>query len=428
MEKIIDAVMNRVFDEVDASWEEEVQFLQKLGQFPSTLGNEGPVQHFIAGFLEKELNLTVSKIIPDIEKLSSHPGYSKPEWSYENRPVVIGEYRANGEQKGKSVIFQGHIDVVSPEPASTWNYDPWGATIVGNKMYGRGIADMKSGVAAMIFALKAVRAAGIELSSNVIIKTVTEEECTGNGALAAIEEGFKADAALIPEPLGQQGLTAQVGVIWVRIKVKGLGAHTERADQAVNAIVKSYKMVEALLDYEKELNSRPKHEAFSNHPHPYNINIGKIHSGDWPSTVPSECTIEARVGFSPGINPQDIKNELHAYLLKASEKDEWLNENPPEITFYGFHAEGFAIDQNQELFETLGKAHELIEKEPLTFSSFTGTTDARFYNLYYDIPSTCYGPTGSNLHGPNEWIDLDSVKRVTKTYAAFLLEWCKYKE
>src|SRR5690606_34875882 len=104
--------------------------------------------------------------------------------------------------------------------------------------------DMKAGVVAMIFALKAIRSANVELSSDVLIKTVTEEECTGNGALAAIEEGFKADAALIPEPLGQQGLTAQVGVIWVRINVKGLGAHTERADQAVNAIVQSYKMVD----------------------------------------------------------------------------------------------------------------------------------------------------------------------------------------
>lgn len=427
MENTVTNVMAKVFDEVEASWEEEVRFLQELGRFPSTLGNEEPIQRFIADFLEKELKLTVSKVIPDPEKLSSHPGYSKPEWSYENRPVVVGEYRASGEKQGKSVIFQGHIDVVSPEPTSTWSYDPWGSTIVGNKMYGRGIADMKAGVAAMIFALKAIRSANVELSSDVLIKTVTEEECTGNGALAAIEEGFKADAALIPEPLGQQGLTAQVGVIWVRINVKGLGAHTERADQAVNAIVQSYKMVDALLEYEKELNNRPKHEAFAQHPHPNNINIGKIHSGDWPSTVPSECTIEARVGFPPGVNPQEIKDELKAFLLKAAEKDEWLRENPPEISFYGFHAEGFAIDPNQDLFKTLEKAHQVVEERPLTTASFTGTTDARFYNLYYDIPSTCYGPTGASLHGPDEWVDLESVKRVTKTYAAFLLEWCKYK-
>ncbi|MDM5281914.1 ArgE/DapE family deacylase [Peribacillus frigoritolerans] len=427
MKTEIDLIFENVFDQIDKSWEEEIGFLQKLCQFPSTLGNESPIQHFIADFLEKELNLSVSKVIPDPEKLSSHPGYSEPEWTYDERPVVIGEYRAEGDKKGKSVIFQGHIDVVSPEPVSFWEHDPWGAEIVGNKMYGRGTADMKSGVAAMIFALKAVRDAGIKLSSNVIIKTVTEEECTGNGALAAIEEGFKADAALIPEPvLGQKGLIAQVGVIWVRVKVKGLGAHTEKADKAVNSIIESYKMINALLDYEKTLNSQKRHKDFAEHHHPYNINIGKIYSGDWPSTVPSECTIEARVGFPPGVNPQDVKDDIKSYLLAAAEKDEWLSENPPEITFYGFHAEGFSIDPNQELFDVLNLAHMAVEEKPLEVGSFTATTDARFYNLYYDISATCYGPTGEGLHAPNEWVDLDSVKRVTKTYAAFLLKWCGY--
>jgi acetylornithine deacetylase len=417
-----------VFNQIDNSWEEEIDFLQKLCQFPSTLGNEAPIQHFIADFLEKELGLSVSKVIPDPKKLSSHPGYSEPEWSYDGRPVVIGEYHAEGDKKGKSVIFQGHIDVVSPEPVSSWEHDPWGAEIAGNKMYGRGTADMKSGVAAMIFALKAVRDAGIKLASDVIIKTVTEEECTGNGTLAAIEEGFKADAVLIPEPFGQEAVIAQVGVIWVRVKVKGLGAHTERADKAVNAIVESYKMINALLDYEKELNSRNKHKDFADHPHPYNVNIGKIHSGDWPSTVPSECTVEARVGFPPGVNPQDVKDDLKAYLLNAAQKDEWLSENPAEITFYGFHAGGISIDPKQELFADLNEAHMAVEEKPLQFSSITATTDTRFYNLYYGIPATCYGPTGEGLHGPDEWVDLDSVKRVTKTYAAFLLKWCGFSE
>ncbi|GIO24136.1 ArgE/DapE family deacylase [Oceanobacillus sp. J11TS1] len=422
-------VTESVFKQIDNSWEREVQFLQKLCQFPSTLGNEASIQQFIADFLENEVGLSVTKVIPNPEKLSSHPGYSKPEWSYDERPVVIGEYHAEGKKKGKSVIFQGHIDVVSPEPVSFWEHHPWGAEIVGNKLYGRGTADMKSGVAAMIYALKAIQDAGIKLSSDVIIKTVTEEECTGNGALAAIEEGFKADAVLIPEPvLGQRALIAQVGVIWVRIKVKGLGAHTERADKAVNSIIESYKMINALLDFECELNRKNKNKAFANHPHPYNINIGKIHSGDWPSTVPSECTVEARVGFPPGVKPEDIKNELKAYLLAASEKDDWLRRNPPEIEFYGFHAEGFSIDPNQALFDVLNEAHTYVVKKPLEFGSFTATTDARFYNLYYDIPATCYGPTGEGLHAPNEWVDLDSVKTVTKTYAAFLLKWCGYSD
>ncbi len=113
-------------------------------------------------------------------------------------------------------------------------------------------------------------------------------------------------------------------------------------------------------------------------------------------------------------------------MLAVAEKDEWLRENRPEISFYGFHAEGFSIDPNQELFDVLGEAHLAVVDEPMDTGSFTATTDARFYNLYYDIPATCYGPTGDGLHAPNEWVDLESVKRVTKTYAVFLLKWCGY--
>ncbi|MCA1026969.1 ArgE/DapE family deacylase [Cytobacillus kochii] len=421
-------VVNEVFATVESLWDEEVEFLQKLGRYPSTLGNETAIQEYIATFLQNDLRLEVEEMIPDPKQLGAHPGFSTPEWSYKGRPVVVGKYEAPGEKDGKSIILQGHIDVVSPEPMTKWSHDPWGSSIVGNKMYGRGIADMKSGVVAMIYALKAVREAGIILSNDVIIKTVIEEECTGNGALAAIEAGYRADAALIPEPLGQKGLIGQVGVIWVRIKVTGLGAHTERAEQSINAIVKSYIMVQALLDYEEAINSKENHPIFADHPHPLNVNIGKIHSGDWPSTVPSECIIEARVGFNPGIDPQDVKEELKTFLLAEAKKDPWLMENLPEITFYGFHAGGFVIDPDQEIFQILGEAHEITENKKLEFSTFTATTDARFYNLYYDIPSTCYGPTGGNLHAPDEWVDLESVKRVTKTYAAFLLKWCKYKE
>lgn len=423
-----DVTLKKVFNQIDNSWDEEVHFLQKICQFPSVLGNEANLQHFIADFLENKIKLDVTKVIPNPDKLSYHPGYSESNWSYEDRPVVIGKYHSKSENKGKSLILQGHIDVVSPEPVSDWIHDPWGAEIVDNIMYGRGTADMKSGVAAMIYAFKAIQDAGITLSSDVTIKTVTEEECTGNGALAAIEAGFKADGALIPEPFGPRGMIAQVGVIWMKVKIKGLGAHTEMADKAVNPILESYKVVNILLEFEEKLNNKKRHQNFENHPHPYNINIGKIHSGDWPSNVPSECILETRIGFPPGINPQHLKDELSDYILNATKDDQWLGTNPPEISFYGFHAEGFSINPKQDLFEVLNEAHLTIEKDPLEFFSFTATTDARFYNLYYDIPTTCYGPTGGALHAPNEWVDLDSINKVTKAYAAFLLKWCGYEE
>lgn len=427
-EKIKGQLLESVIGQIEESWEEEIAFLQQLGRFPSVLGKEAAIQRYIAEYLGNELGLEVDVFTPDPKKISQLPGYSPAEWSYEGRPVVVGKQKTKGQKIGNSLILQGHIDVVSPEPISLWNYDPWGSTIVGDKMYGRGIQDMKSGVAAMIFAVKAIKRAGIELGADVLIETVIEEECTGNGALAALNEGYTADGALIPEPFGPYALIAQVGVIWMRIKVKGSGAHVERADRAVNSIVKAYILINALLDYQKEINSRPRHIEFQHHDHPLNVNIGTIRAGDWPSNVPAECVIEARIGFYPGEDPQKIKDEVKAFLLAVARKDEWLREVEPEITFYGFHAEGVSLNRELEIFRCLERAHEITVGTELEYRSVTATTDVRFYNLYYGIPATCYGPSGGNMHDADEWVDLTSVKNVTKTYAAFILDWCKTRE
>ncbi|SFE52065.1 ArgE/DapE family deacylase [Alteribacillus iranensis] len=416
-------VTEDIFNQVDQLWDEEVEFLQEIGRYPTTLGNEQALQNYLAKHFE-EMELDVDQFVPDMKELSSHPGFSVPEWGYDGRTVVVAKAPGADVKKGKSLIYQGHIDVVSPEPVSAWSYDPWGSTIKDGKMYGRGIQDMKSGVAAMIYAYKAVRAAGYRPAADFMLQTVIEEECTGNGALAALEKGYTADGALIPEPFGYKATKSQVGVMWMRVKVKGLGAHTERASEAVNAIEKLYVMMDALKKYRTHINEEPKHPDFAEHPHPLNVNIGTIQGGDWPSNVPSEATLEARVGFYPGQDPDEIKANVKEWLLEAAKEDEWLRECPPEITFYGFHAEGFALDDQSELFQVLDSAHETVLQTPPERSILTATTDARFFNLYYDIPCTCYGPTGGNMHGIDEWVDLESVKNVTKVYADFLVNWC----
>jgi acetylornithine deacetylase len=95
------------------------------------------------------------------------------------------------------LIFNGHVDVVSAEPLGHWSHNPWGGDIVTGRMYGRGAADMKSGVAAMIYALKAVHEAEVKLCGDVLIESVIDEECTGNGTLSCLAQGYRADAAVV---------------------------------------------------------------------------------------------------------------------------------------------------------------------------------------------------------------------------------------
>lgn len=103
--------------------------------------------------------------------------------------------------------------------------------------------------------------------------------------------------------------------------------------------------------------------------------------------------------------------------MDAAIQDEWLKEEPAEITYYGFHADGVALDKDLDIFKTLEKAHKHVTNKEMQYISLTATTDIRFYNVYNDLPATCYGP--------DEWMNLPSLKRVTETYANFILDWCQ---
>ncbi|MFD2924752.1 ArgE/DapE family deacylase [Halobacillus naozhouensis] len=418
--------VKKVHETIDELWNEAHLFLKTLGSYQSTLGNEQEVQAFIQNHL-REMNMETTSFEPDPEVLSSYKNFGHPEWSYKGRPVVVGEWKSDQPKTGKSLILQGHIDVVSAEPEHLWEHDPFSPVTIDDRMYGRGVLDMKGGVASMIYAVKALQQSGIQLGADLQIQTVIEEECTGNGALALLDAGFTADGALIPEPTAHRAIKGQVGVLWVRVTVQGAGAHVERAEKAHNAINKAAYLIQSLDEYREYINARPKHSDFTDHPHPLNVNTGVIQGGDWASNVPSECTFEARVGFYPDQNPAEIQAEVRDWILAAAEKDDWLRETPPDVSFYGFSAPGFSTSTDNDLFNSLAEGHRLTTNQELESIAFTATTDIRAFEEF-GIPATCYGPTGANMHGPNEYVDLTSLKTTTKTIAAFILQWCQEKE
>ncbi len=421
--RVLDAAQQRVIEQVEQNWEREVEFLRGMVRRPSTLGNEALVQRFIAQ------ELAGMGLAPDVwhidhAEIARLPGYSPVEWSFDGRPDVAAIWRSSSSG-GRSLIFNGHTDVVPATPDQHWAYDPWGGDVSDGRMYGRGAADMKSGVAAMIYAVRALREAGVELAADVTLETVIEEECTGNGTLAARARGYTADAAIIPEPLGQTALEAQVGVMWARVTVRGKGAHAERASESVNAILKTYPLMQAVKELEEEVNApEHRHPLFESNPHPLNYNVGIVRGGDWTSSVPEECTFEVRISCYPGENLERVEARFKERLLSAAKSDEWLSANPPEINFYAFRAEGCVVERDAPIFASLAKCHPSVSRKVMEYYSFTGTTDIRFFNLYYDIPTTCYGPVGANLHAPDEWVDLESVKEVTKVLALVAMDWC----
>jgi acetylornithine deacetylase len=402
-----------------------IDFTCRLVSQPSTLGNEASVLAVMERELEK-LGLGPERVAIDPQVLAHHPGFAPVPWDYQKRYNVVAKRAADGEG-GRSALFNGHLDVVSPEPLDRWQHDPFDPVVKDGWIYGRGAGDMKAGVSAMTYAVKAFENAGMGLKGPVTIETVIEEECSGNGALACLQAGLDGDAVLIPEPFGPAILTAQVGVAWFRVTLHGKPQHVQDVQAGVNAIEKCFPLFKALRDLEEDLN-HPVHPAFRGVNHPINLNIGVLKGGDWPSTVPARAEFHCRLGFFPGVPFRTVRERIVEALSRAALADPWLAENPPKVDFYAFRSEGHSLSPDLPAFQTLSDCQKDLTGERAVTRVSTATTDVRSFVHFGKGQATCFGPVAENVHAENERVLVESVIHTAKVYALFLARWCGIAE
>lgn len=417
-----------ILNSVDALFDREVEFLAELSTFPSTRGNEQAAQDFLAHELDWR-GLSVDRWNVEVDDISHLPGFSPVIGNYDDAVNVVGTHRS-GRQSGRSLILNGHIDVVPAGPLDMWDTPPFEPRVDSGWMYGRGTGDMKAGIVSNLFALDALRHIGMAPAADVYFQSVVEEECTGNGALACLQRGYKADAALIPEPFAGELVTAQLGVLWFQVHLKGIPVHVAYAGSGSNAIEAAIPLIESLHAMEERWNAPAcRHADYRDHHHALNLNIGRIEGGDWTSSVPAWCVFDVRMGLFPGQSLDEAKREIEEVLMKAAQSHSFLRNNKPEIVYHGFHAEGYALSEDKtgpavQAISTLEKAHKSVTGENLNKIAITATTDARFFGLYADTPALVYGPEAKAIHGFNECVDLDSMRRVTQATALFIADWC----
>lgn len=420
--------------EIDAAAESlrdrAVARLSALVAEDSTLGREAGAQALMAESFAG-LGLAIECFEVDPAALAGLPGYSPPVHDhYAGRDNVVGVHTPRGTARrgaagGRSLILNGHIDVVPPGPAELWATPPFTPSVRDGRLYGRGSADMKAGLVANITALEALASLGYAPAAPLILQSVIEEECTGNGALACLARGYRADAAIIPEPFHQSLMTAQLGVMWMTVRLTGRPAHVLDTSAGANAIEAAYALFARLKRLEAAWNEPAvRHPAWAEQRHPVNFNLGRIAGGDWPSTVACEATMTVRVGFYPGMPLADVRAALEAAVADAVAHDAGLAGIRADVTWRGFQAEGCVVDEDSALMAGLARAHRAVTAaEPAKLAS-TATTDVRFFALHGGMPATCYGPVGGNLHGIDEWVSIDSLVEVTRVLARFIAAWC----
>src|SRR5215475_10303514 len=242
-----------IMNEVDRQFGDQTKVLADLVKIPSTRFREAPAQDMMAR-LFKEDRLSVDRWQIKIDDLNHLPGYSPHSQDYDDAWNVVGAWRPSSP-KGRSLILNGHIDVVPEGPHDMWTRPPFEPAVKDGHMYGRGAGDMKAGLILNLFALRALRALGYQPAADVYQQSVVEEECTGNGALACLQRGYRADAALIPEPVSECLVRAQMGLLWLKVTVPGDPAHASGAYKTgVNAIERAVRIWERLKALEAEWN------------------------------------------------------------------------------------------------------------------------------------------------------------------------------
>ena len=417
-------LMKKLETAVEANWDQQLVWLQNLVRFPSRRGKEGPCQDWLAREFAGR-GWSVDRYTLSEVAMEHLPGFSPVmDTDYTQAVQVVATVRAP-QPTGRSLILQGHVDVVPEGPAEMWTFPPYDPVIKDGWMYGRGAHDMKQGVAAMVFAMDALRSAGLAPAADVYVQTVTEEECTGNGALSTLARGYRAEGCLVPEPTANTITRAHVGVMWFRLRVRGVPVHVGQAGTGTNAIMSAYTLIQALYGHTERLNEAARfHPWYRDVVHPINFNPGVIRGGDWGSSTPAWCEVDCRIGLMPGTTLEQARQGVLDCVAAAAKDDPFMANAPPEVIWNGFQADGQGKEPGGALEGVLSAVHQAVLGAPPRAVATTAVNDTRMYHNYYGIDTICYGPKGEGAHAFDERCHLPELKKTTLIIAGFIADWC----
>ena len=323
------------------------------------------------------------------------------------RPNVVARV---GKPGGRSLMFNGHLDVVGVEGMT---HAPWDAAEWGDRIYGRGSSDMKSGIAAMCAA--AARVAN-EIDGEVIVAAVADEEYESAGTRSLIERGVRADAAIVTEPTGLAIMPAHLGFVWIDVTTHGRAAHGSRWDLGVDAI-RHAGLVLAELD-RLDADELPKRRhALLGRP---SVHASMISGGIGMSTYPDKCTIQIERRTIPGESPELVRQEIESICERAGDR----RENFRAETSVTFAQEPSDVATDAPIVTALQGALR-DSNEEVRIQGMTAWTDAALLNRA-GIPAICFGPGDIGLaHAAEEYVIVDEIERATRVLERLALQWCR---
>lgn len=320
------------------------------------------------------------------------------------RPNVVAR---TGRRGGPSLMFNGHLDVVGTEGMRHAPFDP---ALRDGRIYGRGSADMKAGIAAMCAA--AARASSAT-TAELVITAVIDEENESLGTRALVERGIRADAAIVTEPTQLSIMPAHRGFVWIEIELRGRAAHGSRYDIGIDAIRHAGLLLADLDAFEEKV--------LVTHTHPLlgraSLHASLVQGGIGMSTYPDRCVLSIERRTVPGETTESVVEEVREAFARVTARRPAFDASLRVITAQG----PSDVSPGAPVVQALARAIE-GEGMPMTIEGMSAWTDAAILNAA-GIPAICFGPGDIKLaHAAEEWVPVSEIERATAVLTRLALD------
>lgn len=331
------------------------------------------------------------------------------------RPNVIALLR--GPEGGRTLMFEGHTDVVTEGDASAWQHPPFEAQVENGRIYGRGANDMKGGLVAALLATKAIVDSGVKLGGTILIGALVDEEGRMLGVKHFVDRGWakNVDAAIICEPEDNRLCIAQKGVMWVKITLTGKMAHGAMPLTGINPIYMAGPLLQELRALEAaEIAAYGRHEFLGQPSITPTIIQSPVRGEPQNNVMPGQCTMTLDIRLIPGQSPEESEAKIRAIFKRLAEQDprfqaelEVIESRPPTAT----------SREEPVVVELHNAFRDLTGKEPV-YGGVPGSTDGTILHGRTGMPIVTVGPGDTLIpHHIDEYLDIDQLIVATKLYA-----------
>lgn len=426
-------VERRACDAVAGREHDLVELLRTLVRFDTTTyerdrpaRDEAALQSYLGERLAAA-GAAVDVFEPELDLVAGHP-YIPDGFTFAGRPQLLARFAGAGG--GRSLLLNGHVDVVDPGSPKAWRHEPFAAEVEDGAVHGRGSCDMKGGVAAMVFAAETLARLGVRLDGDLIVNTVTDEESSGAGGLVTARL-VRPDAAIVTEPTGLEVWIACRGSLLPTITVEGRAGHAGLARRphdeggAVNAIEKTALVLDAIRRLREEWALRPRHPYLS----PPDCVPTIVQGGEWVVSHAASCRLDCHIEYLPEQADEQghgsrVQREFVEWVERAAASDPWLREHPPRIEWLVGGVPPAEVAADEPIVQAALGAVRGVGR-PGRLGGLDNWHDGATLTVEAGVPAVCLGPGDVNLaHTSSESVPVADLVACAQALAVTALRFC----